>query len=138
MKPFGKKVPAYRIVLADDQKEVRGALRRFIERDGGFEVVAEAANGTAAIEAVERFRPDAMVLDLAMPGLDGLATLEEIMRFAPSTKVVVLSSMVPFNGTQEKAMTLGAVAAFDKYTSPKKVIKALAKCLSDCSQEASV
>ena len=137
MSSFGKKVPAYKIVLADDQREVRGALRRFIERDGGFEVVAEAVNGTAAIEAVERFQPDAMVLDLAMPGLDGLAALQEIMRSAPSTKVVVLSSMVPFNGTQEKAMALGAVGAFDKYTSPKKVIKALARSMSSRSQKAS-
>lgn len=118
------------MVLADDQPEVRRSLRRFIERDGTFEIVAEAADGAEAIDAVATIRPDALIMDLAMPGIDGLVALESIMTSAPATRVAVLSSMIPFNGIQAKALGLGAIGAFDKYTSPKKVIKALAKSMA--------
>jgi DNA-binding NarL/FixJ family response regulator len=121
---------SYRIVLADDQVEVRGALRRFIERDGTFVIVAEVENGAEAIETVHSIQPDALIMDLAMPGVDGMTALAEIMRSAPDTRVVVLSSMVSFNGIHAKALALGAIGAYDKYTSPKTVIKALAASLS--------
>lgn len=127
---IGKQKMSYRLVVADDQPEVRRSLRRFIERDGRFEIVAEAENGAQAIDAVASSHPDALIMDLAMPGVDGLVALESIMRSAPATRVAVLSSMIPFNGIQAKALELGAIAAFDKYTSPKKVIKALAKSMA--------
>lgn len=123
----------YRIVLADDQEEVRGALRRFLEKDGRFEIVAEVETGVDAIATVNSAHPDALILDLAMPDIDGLQALTQIMEEAPGTKVVVLSSMVPFNETGPKVLSLGAVAAFDKFTSPKKVIKALVKALKEGS-----
>lgn len=126
----GKKQSSYKLVVADDQPEVRRSLRRFIERDGTFEIVAEAANGAEAIHAVAANHPDALIMDLAMPGVDGLMALESIMSSAPATRVAVLSSMIPFNGIQEQALGLGAIGAFDKYTSPKKVIKALAKSMA--------
>jgi DNA-binding NarL/FixJ family response regulator len=126
-----KKDPIYRIVLADDQREVRGALRRFIERDGTFEIVAEVENGAQAIEAVGANKPDALILDLAMPGLDGITALTEIMRTAPKTSVVVLSSMMPFNGIRAQVLEIGALAAFDTFESPKTVIRALAEALDD-------
>ena len=128
-----KKNPSYRIVLADDQREVRGALRRFIERDGTFEIVAEVENGAQAIESVGSTKPDALILDLAMPGLDGLTALTEIMRTAPNTSVVVLSSMVPFNGIRAQVLEIGAIAAFDKFESPKTVIRALIEALENRS-----
>ena len=128
MRTHRKRSETYRIVLADDQREVRRSLRRFIERDGTFSVVAEVENGAEAIEAVDS-HPDAMILDLAMPGVDGMVALAEIMRRAPDTRVAVLSSMVPFNGIRAKALSIGAVEVFDKYTSPKNVIKALIRAL---------
>ena len=127
----GKDQPKYRIVLADDQREVRSSLRRFMEKDGRFDIVAEAENGAEAIACVETEHPEGLVLDLAMPGIDGLQALSRIREVAPSIAVVVLSSMVPFNGAGNQALKAGAVAVFDKYASPKKVIKALASALDE-------
>lgn len=134
MRLTGKSKRRFRIVLADDQQEVRGSVRRFIERDGQFDIVAEVENGSEAIRVVDAERPDALILDLAMPGVDGLEALAAIMQEAPDTRVVVLSSMVPFNGIKAQALSIGAVGAFDKYTSPKKVIRALVAALSDDPQ----
>lgn len=113
-------------VLVDDQVEVRNALRRAMERDGRFEVVAELDDGAEAVETVTRLQPDAVVMDLAMPKMDGMETLPILRRISPDTKIVVLSSMIPFGGTRDEVITLGAAAAFDKYTAPKKVISAIA------------
>ena len=120
----------YRVLLADDQKEVRTSLRRFLERDGRFEIIAEVEDGEEAISVAAREQPDAILLDLAMPGVNGLQALPRIQEIAPHTRVVILSSMVPFDNTTAKAISLGAAAVFDKYTSPKKVIKALAGMLT--------
>jgi DNA-binding NarL/FixJ family response regulator len=104
-------------------------MRRFLERDGRFDIIAEVENGHEAVAVVNSERPDALVLDLAMPGLDGIQALTQIMEDAPLTRVAVLSSMVPFNGMGSKAVTLGAVGAFDKRISPRRVIKVLLKSL---------
>ena len=129
MKISGKQHSSCRVVLADDQREVRSAMRRFMEKDGRFEIVGEVENGAEAIASVRSENPDAMVLDLAMPGVDGLQALTQVMQESPNIRVVVLSSMVPFNGVGPQAVAAGAVAAFDKYTSPKKVIKAIMQSL---------
>ena len=121
----------YRVVIADDQEEVRTSLRRFLERDGRFEIIAEVEDGEQAISVAAREQPDAILLDLAMPGLNGLQALPRIHEMAPHARVVILSNMVPFDNTTAKAISLGAAAVFDKYTSPKKVIKALAGMLTE-------
>ena len=133
MRISGKNDPTCRVVLADDQREVRSSLRRFMEKDGRFEIVGEAENGAEAIDCVRAEQPDALVLDLAMPGVHGLQVLTQVMKEVPAIRVVVLSSMVPFNGIGPQAVAAGAVAAFDKYTSPKKVIKTLMQSLKTVS-----
>jgi DNA-binding NarL/FixJ family response regulator len=117
----------YRVLLADDQREVRTSLRRFFEKDGRFEVISEVEDGGEAVIAAARDHPDVVVLDLAMPNVNGMEALPKIREAAPLAKIIVLSSMVHFNETAEKAISLGASAAFDKYTPPRKVIEALAK-----------
>jgi DNA-binding NarL/FixJ family response regulator len=115
----------YRIVLADDQREVRRALRTFLERDGHFDIVGEAADGREAVDLAVEERPDAMILDLAMPGLDGLAALPMLTERAPDTAIIVLSSMVPFGDNRATALDLGAAEVFDKHIPPKKLIRSL-------------
>lgn len=111
------------IVLADDQSEVRQALRRYLDKDGRFWIVGEASDGIEALSRVELLKPEAVILDLAMPNLDGLETLPRLKEASPKTKVFVLSSMVPFSGFREQALALGATEAYDKYVPPKKIIE---------------
>ncbi|HXH88105.1 MAG TPA: response regulator [Gaiellaceae bacterium] len=80
-----------RIVLADDTVEYRQLLRLIIEQDGRFQVVGEASDGEEAVRLAEQEQPDAVVLDLAMPVLDGLQAIPRIQAASPDTSIVVLS-----------------------------------------------
>lgn len=120
-----KKREPVTVVLADDQAEVRNIMRRHLDKNGNFDVVGEAEDGLEAVRLVTQLHPDALLLDLAMPGLNGIEVLTQLKEVSPDTVIIVLSSMVPFEGTGEKALELGAAAAFDKYASPKKIIARL-------------
>ena len=115
-----------RVVLADDQAEVRDALRNFLGRVGQFEIVGEAGDGAKAIDAVRETQPDAVLLDLAMPHMDGLQAIPEIRSASPDTKIVVLSSMVNFHDAGNLATSQGADAVFDKNTRPQELAAAIA------------
>ncbi len=80
-----------RLLLADDHRLVREGLRALLEREPGFEVIAEAGDGRAAVELVAELRPEIVLLDLAMPGVNGLEALEGIRQASPKTKVLLLS-----------------------------------------------
>ena len=79
------------VVLADDHAMVRTGLRVLLETEGGMHVVAEAADGDAALRYVRGHKPDVIVLDLNMPGLDALEVLREVGGASPHTRVVVLT-----------------------------------------------
>lgn len=81
-----------RVLLADDHEVVRQALRALLEQHG-FAIVAEAADGRAAVVAASRLRPDVAVLDVAMPNLNGVDAAHEIARVAPATRVILLSAL---------------------------------------------
>lgn len=83
---------AIRVLLADDEAMVRAGVKAILGSDDGIEVVAEAADGIEAVEAVHRHRPDVAVLDIRMPRLDGLAAGAEIRRTSPDTAVVILTT----------------------------------------------
>jgi len=80
-----------RVVLADDHGVVREGLRHLLEAQRDIEVIGEAATGHEALQAVEECMPDVVVLDIAMPGLDGVEATRRICRDHPSTMCVVLS-----------------------------------------------
>jgi two-component system nitrate/nitrite response regulator NarL len=82
-----------RLVLADDHPIVLDGLEQLFLLEKDCEVVARAKNGDEALRAVRQFQPDVLVLDLRMPGMDGLAVLEEMQREALPTRVVILSAM---------------------------------------------
>jgi DNA-binding NarL/FixJ family response regulator len=84
--------PAIRVFLADDHPVVRQGLRTFLESRPGIDVVGEAGDGEAAVEEVERLRPDVVLIDLVMPGGGGVAAIRRIRERAPDTRVVVLTS----------------------------------------------
>jgi two-component system, NarL family, response regulator NreC len=81
-----------RILIADDHEVVREGMRALIEHEPGWEVCGAATNGQEAVEAARKLKPDVVVLDMAMPNLDGLEALREIKRALPNTEVVIFSA----------------------------------------------
>lgn len=80
-----------RVVLADDTDDIRLLTRTVLDLDGGFEVVGEASTGLQAVALARELTPDVIVLDLAMPEMDGLQALPRIRQESPGTQVVVMS-----------------------------------------------
>jgi NarL family two-component system response regulator LiaR len=80
------------VVIVDDHTVVRQGLRFLLEQQEGIEIVGEAADGAAAVEVVREHVPSVVLLDLLMPGTDGLTALREIKHISPATQVVVLTS----------------------------------------------
>jgi len=79
------------VILVDDHDLVRVGLRELLACLPGYEVVAETDSGIAALVLVEAERPDLVVMDIALPGMDGIAATREILRSAPTTRIVILS-----------------------------------------------
>jgi two-component system, NarL family, response regulator LiaR len=83
---------AVRVVLADDHALVREGTAELLERAGGIRVVGQAADGREAVRLTEALRPDVLLLDLAMPELDGLEVARRIHRSCPETAIVALTA----------------------------------------------
>jgi DNA-binding NarL/FixJ family response regulator len=103
-----------KILVVDDQPLVRYTLRRFLAQQSHWEIY-EAANGKAALDRVSEIDPDVVVLDIVMPGMNGLAAAKEIHRVSRRTKIVLISSHYT---TQEAAK----VAFFNGNFVPKSEI----------------
>ena len=80
------------VVLADDQALVRDGFRYILDHAPDIQVVAEAADGVAALAAIDRTRPDVVLMDIRMPVMDGLATCRRIMAMPRPPKVIVLTT----------------------------------------------
>lgn len=102
-----------RVVLVDDTVEIRRLLRMTLEFDGRFNIVDEAGDGEAAIKATSEKQPDAVILDLAMPVMDGLQAIPQILEEAPQTKILVLSGFDSGSMSAE-AIARGAHAYVEK------------------------
>ena len=81
-----------RVMLADDHALVREGTRRLLEAEPDMQVVAEAASGTEAIAAAERDRPDVIIMDIAMPGGNGIEATRRIKRVCPQTAILALTA----------------------------------------------
>src|SRR5919199_4571680 len=81
-----------RVVVADDERLVRAGFRMFLRAEPGVDVVGEAANGLAAVDAVARLRPDVVLMDVRMPGLDGLEAARRILARPDGPRVVMLTT----------------------------------------------
>ena len=76
-------MPPIRILIADDHTLMRQGLRQLCEGPGGFSVVAEARNGTEAVSLTRAVRPDVILMDIVMPGMDGVEAIRQIMQATP-------------------------------------------------------
>jgi DNA-binding NarL/FixJ family response regulator len=81
---------AIRVMVADDHPVVRQGMKFLLDREG-FSVVAEAADGREALRKVEEIHPEVALLDLSMPGLNGLDAAREIMQISPGTRTIILT-----------------------------------------------
>ena len=108
-----------RVVVVDDSPTVRAVLRRMLARDPGLEVVGEAGDGHEAVQMVVERRPDVVVMDLEMPGMDGFAAIQQIVERHP-VPILVLSSRARVGGrrTVFDAIAAGAVEVLAKPESP--------------------
>ncbi len=80
-----------RVLIVDDHTLLRAGLRALLIQDPGFEVVGEAENGREAIRAVGQFTPDLVLMDLTMPGMNGIEAVTEIKRRYPDVRVLVMT-----------------------------------------------
>jgi two-component system, NarL family, response regulator LiaR len=113
-----------RVVIADDHAVVRQGLRTLLDLQDEIEVVAEAADGEAALDAVERLAPDVVLLDVVMPRLDGIAAIRAIRERSPATRVLVLTSF----GDDDKvfpAVRAGAAGYLLKDVQPQELVAAI-------------
>ena len=80
-----------RIMIADDHSIVREGLKQLLEIEEDFEVVGQVANGLEVIEKIDDYNPDVLLLDINMPGMNGLQTLKELKRRGNEIKIVILT-----------------------------------------------
>lgn len=113
-----------RILLADDHTVVRRGLRLLLDGQPEFCVVAEAADGKQAVEAAEASRPDVVVLDIAMPNLNGIEAAQRILASVPSAAIVVLS-MHSDEGYVLRALKAGAKGYLLKDAAESDLIEAI-------------
>lgn len=105
-----------RVLLIDDSAVIRGMLGRILEKAGGYAVVGTAANGQTGLVEAKRTRPDAVIIDLEMPVMDGLSTVPRLLADLPGTKILVCSSLTTAGA--EKSLQALAAGAFDVIAKP--------------------
>lgn len=113
-----------RVLLADDQALVRGALASMLRLEADMEVVAEAGSGAEALEAAARTGPDVALLDVQMPGPDGLAVAAELRRVLPACRVVICTTFGR-PGYLARAMSAGAAGFVVKDSPPEQLVEAI-------------
>jgi DNA-binding NarL/FixJ family response regulator len=113
-----------RVLLVDDHAVVRHGLKQLLATDAEIEVVGMAADGEEAVDLVRRHRPDVVLMDLAMPGLDGIGATRSIVGEHPDVRVVVLTSF----GDESRiiaALDAGAQGYLLKHTEPDALVEAV-------------
>jgi two-component system response regulator NreC len=115
--PFG-------VLLVDDHKIMRDGIKAILGRSDEFRVVGEAETGTDAVTLVKRSRPDLVLMDIGLPGLNGVETTVEILRYHPACKIVILS-MYDDENSVVSAIRSGARAFILKKASDNDLLEAL-------------
>lgn len=115
-----------RIAIADDHTIFRDGLRRLLTLEGDFEIVAEAQDGTEVMDILRDKEPDILLLDLKMPGLDGLSLLQRIQTQKIKTKIIVLTASDD-EGEYVQAMRYGTSGIVLKQTATELLLKSIRK-----------
>ena len=112
------------VLLVDDHKIMRDGIKAILNRSNEFRVAGEAENGTDAVQFVRKFRPHLVLMDIGLPGLDGVETTAEILRYQPDCKIVILS-MYDDEHSVVSAVRSGARAFILKRASDNDLMEAL-------------
>jgi DNA-binding NarL/FixJ family response regulator len=115
-----------KVLLAEDHSIVRAGLRRLIEESGDITVIAEAADGHEAIRKCECTSPDVAVIDISMPGMDGLEVISQLSSRLPGLPVLVLT-MHEEEQYVVRALAVGAMGYVTKRSAPEKLVEAIRK-----------
>ncbi len=115
-----------KVLLADDHSIVRAGLRRIVEESGDMEVIAEAADGREAIRLVRKTAPDVAVIDISMPGLDGLEVVSQLRGIYPDLPILILT-MHEEGQYVVRAIQAGAMGYMTKQSAPEQLLKAIRK-----------
>jgi DNA-binding NarL/FixJ family response regulator len=113
-----------RVLIADDHALVRRGLTDLLEVADGVEVVGAVADGSLAAAAVLALQPDIVLMDLSMPGLDGIEATRAVLEIRPQTKVIILTSFSE-NARIVAALDVGAVGYLLKDAEPEDIVRAL-------------
>jgi DNA-binding NarL/FixJ family response regulator len=122
-------VTRHRLVIADDHAAMLGCVQELLERE--FEIVATASDGRSAVDLAQRLQPDAVVLDIEMPVLNGLEAAAELATLTPSPRVVFLTvSADP--AYRRAAIEMGAAGYVLKSRMASRLVPALYEALGSC------
>jgi DNA-binding NarL/FixJ family response regulator len=113
-----------KVLIADDHAVVRYGLRQIITSDSQMTIAGEAANGNDALDLVRKMHVDVAVLDINMPGRNGLETLKELKRDYPSLPVIILS-MHPEDQYAVRVLKAGAAGYMNKEAAPDELVAAI-------------
>jgi DNA-binding NarL/FixJ family response regulator len=115
---------AIQVLIAEDHMVVRQGLKALLEGEGDIKVVGEAENGRMAVEMAHKLRPEVILMDIAMPQLNGLEATRQILKAYPAIKIILLSAYKD-DAYIEKATELGAVGYLIKQTSLDAIAKVI-------------
>jgi len=118
-----------KVLLADDHSIVRAGLRRIVEESGDMQVIAEASDGREAIEQVHKVSPDVAIIDISMPGLDGLEVISQLKLYYPDLPVLILT-MHEEGQYVVRSIEAGAMGYITKQSAPEQLVKAIRKVFS--------
>ena len=113
-----------KVALIDDHPIVRQGLRNLLQTEASFCVVAEADDGISGLDLVQRVRPDVLIVDLMMPGLNGLDLIKQALKQSPQMRILVLS-MQSADSYVVEALNSGASGYVLKETGPSEIIHAI-------------
>ena len=113
-----------RVMVVDDHPIVRSGLRDTLEASGRFRVVGLAGDGEEAVRTVEELKPEVIVMDVMMPGKDGIDACREIMELLPDTRVMMLTASSEEDAVIE-AVAAGATGYLQKYSRPEELVEAV-------------
>lgn len=102
-----------RVLIVDDQEPFRAAARMAVELTDGFDVVAESGSGQEALDAFRTLAPDLVLMDVQMPGMDGLEATRQLLEMDATARVIVLSTYSA-DEFEQRALDAGAIAFVSK------------------------